>query len=504
VQAPIQGSKAAITATTMAAALMAMIDISIVNVALNDIRARFGTPIDQIGWVSTGYMMANIVVIPMTGWLQRRFGFRRYFSISVLIFTIASALCGLAWNLPSLVMFRILQGMGGGAIIPTSQAILFARYPRSEHGMAAALFGLGAITGPLLGPTIGGYMIAWGNWHWIFLVNVPIGLIVAFLIPRVLQEPGFTPDTTRIDATGIGLLAIGMASLQYVLEEGNREGWTDSTRILVLGGLAAIAIVTFIVHELETPNPVVDLRVFKNRSYAAGTGLNFLLGLAVFGAAYLFSLYCGAVMGYEALDIGRVFLLAGLSQIFLMPLIGKMANRLDPRFMLVFGVGMTTLSQWVAAQLTSEAAFLDLVFPQLIRSLGLAFVFIPVSVAALSDLPLAQRGNATGLFNLTRELGGSLGTAWMGKIVADGIATHSSRLAEHVSPYNPIVQDRWLGIARSGMSPPGAFMGRVMREAMVMSFEDGFRITMTAIGLGIVMVALLKRPAVQGTPSGAH
>src|SRR5437868_3593845 len=331
-QAPIQGSKAAITITVMAAALMAMIDISIVNVALNDIRANFGTPIDQIGWVSTGYMMANIVVIPMTGWLQRRFGFRRYFSTSVMIFTIASALCGLAWNLPSLVVFRILQGMGGGAIIPTSQAILFARYPRAQHGMAAALFGLGAV--------------------------------------------------------------------------------------------AAIAIITFIVHELETPNPVVDLRVFKNRSYAAGTGLNFLLGLAVFGAAYLFSLYCGAVMGYQALDIGRVFLLAGLSQIFLMPLIGKMANRVDPRFMLVFGVAVTALSQWTASQLTSEAAFADLVYPQLLRSLGLAFIFIPVSVAALSDLSLAQRGNATGLFNMTRELGGSLGTAWMGKIVADGITTH--------------------------------------------------------------------------------
>jgi MFS transporter, DHA2 family, multidrug resistance protein len=505
-QAQIQGSKTAITIVVMAAALMAMIDISIVNVALTDIRGSFGTPIDQIGWVSTGYMMANIVVIPMTGWLQRRFGFRRYFATSVLIFTFASALCGLAWNLPSLVLFRVLQGMGGGAIIPTSQAILFARYPRAQHGMAAALFGLGAITGPLLGPTIGGYMIDWASWHWIFLVNVPIGLAVAFVIPRVLKEPGFVPETTKIDAVGIGLLAIGMASLQYVLEEGNREGWSDSTLILVLGGIAAIALITFIVHELEHPNPVVDLRVFKNRSYAAGTGLNFLLGLAVFGASYLFSLFCGAVMHYQALDIGRIFLLAGLSQIFLMPLIGKMANRLDPRIMLVFGVTVTTLSQWIAAHLTGEAGFYDLVLPNLVRSLGLVFVFIPVSVAALSDLPPAQRGNATGLFNLTRELGGSLGTAWMGKIVADGIAIHSSALSEHVSPFNPVAQEQWLSILRRGMDPAAQLLGRVTREAMVMSFEDGFRMTMTAIGLGIVMVMLLKRAkaAPGGAPSGAH
>ncbi|HET7505816.1 MAG TPA: DHA2 family efflux MFS transporter permease subunit [Kofleriaceae bacterium] len=504
-QAPIQGSKVVITIVVMAAGLMAMIDISIVNVALSDIRASFGTPIDQIGWVSTGYMMANIVVIPMTGWLQRRFGFARYFSASVLIFTLASALCGLAWNLPSLVVFRVLQGMGGGAIIPTSQAILFARYPRTQHGMAAALFGLGAITGPLLGPTIGGYMIDWASWHWIFLVNVPIGLLVAFVIPRVLKEPGFSPDTARIDAVGIGLLAVGMASLQYVLEEGNREGWSDSTRILVLGAVAAIALVTFIVHELEAPNPVVDLRVFKNRSYAAGTGLNFLLGLAVFGASYLFSLYCGAVMHYSALDIGRIFLLAGMSQIFLMPVVGKLANRVDPRYMLVVGVSVTTMSQWIAAHLTADAGFLDLVWPNLVRSFGLVFVFVPVSIAALSNLPLEQRGNATGLFNLTRELGGSLGTAWMGKIVADGITTHSARLSEHISAQSPIAQDSWLAILRRGMDPAATLAGRVAREAMVMSFEDGFRITMTSIGLGLLMVMLLKRArAAPGAPSGAH
>ncbi|HEY0190931.1 MAG TPA: DHA2 family efflux MFS transporter permease subunit [Kofleriaceae bacterium] len=506
-QSPIQGSKTAITIVVMAAALMAMIDISIVNVALSDIRASFGTPIDQIGWVSTGYMMANIVVIPMTGWLQRRFGFRRYFSTSVLIFTAASALCGLAWNLPSLVVARIIQGMGGGAIIPTSQAILFARYPRAQHGMAAALFGLGAITGPLLGPTIGGYMIDVASWHWIFLVNVPIGLIVAFVIPRVIQEPTFKPDTAKIDAIGIGLLAVGMASLQYVLEEGNREGWSDSTLIMALGAVATIALITFIVHELETPNPVVDLRVFKNRSYTAGTGLNFLLGLAVFGASYLFSLYAGSVMGYQALNIGRIFLLAGLSQVLLMPLIGKMANKLDPRIMLVFGVTVTTLSQWVASHLTAEAGFANMVYPNLIRSLGLVFVFIPVSVASLSDLPMSQRGNATGLFNLTRELGGSLGTAWMGKIVADGIATHSSRLFEHINPFDTAAQDQWLALLRRGIDPAAQLFYRVTQQAMVMSFEDGFRMTMLTIALGLIMVALLKKPkpAPPGAePSAAH
>src|SRR4051794_28748991 len=313
-QGPLQGSKVAITIVVMAAALMAMIDISIVNVALSDIRASFGTPIDQIGWVSTGYMMANIVVIPMTGWFQRRFGFRAYFSTSVLLFTAASALCGLAWNLPSLVVFRVLQGMGGGAIIPTAQAILFQRFPREQHGTAAALFGLGAITGPLLGPTIGGYLIEWSSWHWIFMVNVPIGVIATILTFKFVRQPGFVPpkgNEARVDVFGISLLAIGMASLQYVLEEGNREGWFDSYLILGLAAIAAVSLITFFVHELETENPVVDLRVFKHRSYSAGTGLNFLTGFALFSGSEQFFFFLGAGDHHSGPATGQGFLLAG-------------------------------------------------------------------------------------------------------------------------------------------------------------------------------------------------
>jgi MFS transporter, DHA2 family, multidrug resistance protein len=278
----VTGNKAGITFVVMCAALMALVDITIVNVALNDIRASFGTPLDQIGWVSTGYMMANIVVIPMTGWFQRRFGFRRYFAGSVMLFTLASVLCGFSWNLPSLVAFRALQGLGGGAIIPTAQTILFARYPKEQHGMAGALFGLGAVTGPLLGPTVGGYLIDWASWHWCFLVNVPLGIAAALLALRFIEEPGFAPSRERIDGFGIGLLAVGMASLQYVLEEGNRDGWFESPLIAALSAVAAAALITFVVHELETDHPVVDLRVFKNRAYAAGTGINLLMGLALF------------------------------------------------------------------------------------------------------------------------------------------------------------------------------------------------------------------------------
>jgi len=510
----VTGSKLGITAVVMTAALMAMIDITIVNVALSDIRASFGTPIDQIGWVSTGYMMANIVIIPLTGWFQRRFGYRRYFAASVALFTAASALCGLAWNLPSLVVFRAIQGLGGGAIIPTAQSILFARYPRKEHGMAAALFGLGAITGPLLGPTIGGYLIQWSSWHWIFMVNVPVGALAVLMTLKFVKQPGFegpASDTAKVDFFGIALLAVGMASLQYVLEEGNREGWLESRLIVTLAAVAAIALVTFIVHELETEHPVVDLSVFKNVSYSAGTGLNFLTGFALFSGSYMFSLFAGSVIRYSALDIGKVFLVAGTASVVVMPLMGRIAPRVDGRLLLIIGVAAVSASQVSASHLTAAAGFWDMVTPNMIRSFGLGFIFIPVSMAALSDLPANQRGNATGLFNLTRELGGSLGTALMGMLVSDDIKRFGSRLAEHVTVYDPLVQDqlRQLGgnvgalTFQRDLVAESILQLKVTTQAMVLSFENGFRYTALAMACGFVLVLLLKKPAATDT-SGAH
>ncbi|HKE18920.1 MAG TPA: DHA2 family efflux MFS transporter permease subunit [Kofleriaceae bacterium] len=503
----ITGSKAVLTIAVMGAALMAVIDISIVNVALSDIRASFGTPLDQIAWVSTGYMMANIVVIPMTGWLQRKFGYRRYFVASILLFTTSSALCAISWNLPSLVVFRALQGLGGGAIIPTSQAILFARYPREEHGMAGALFALGAITGPLLGPTLGGYLIDLASWHWIFLVNVPVGLMVAALAWRGIQQPGHRDPKEPIDRWGIGLLAVGMASLQYVLEEGNREGWLDSKTILVLGVVAVAALVTFIVHELEAPHPVVDLRVFANRSYAASTGLNFLLGTALFSGSLLYSLFCGSVMHYSALDIGMLFLKGSCVQILVMPLIGRFGGRVDARWLIGWGVMMTCLSLWTNSHLAAGMSDTGLIWPIFIRSLGLGFVFIPLSVVALSDLPPAQRGNAAGLFNLTRELGGSIGTAWMATMLTRHAQAQQTYLAEHVSRYDPttIDQIRMLGARLGSQDAAVAVMGqRISLQALTRAFNEGFLTLVVVFAASVLLVFLLKRPEAGSAPAAAH
>jgi DHA2 family multidrug resistance protein len=511
-QEKITGSKAGITAAVMCAALMALIDISIVNVALSDIRASFGTPIDQIAWVSTGYMMANVVVIPMTGWLQRRFGYKRYFAVSIGMFTVASMLCGLSWNLPSLVVFRILQGMGGGAIIPTAQSILFARYPRSEHGTAGALFGLGAVTGPLLGPTIGGWMIEISGWHWIFLINVPVGILAIYLTLRHVDEPGWEPPDTPIDVVGIALLAVGMGTLQYVLEEGNRNDWLASTEIRVLAAVAVISLGTFFVHELETEHPVVDLRIFKNRGYTAATGINFLVGTALFSTSYLFSLFCGAVLHYTALDIGLVFLTAGGIQIVMMPFVGKLAGKIDGRPMLAVGIVLVTVSLWMTTRFTHQIGFWELAHARMVMGAGLSLIFVPLSVLALSDLPPDKRGNATGLFNLTRELGGSIGTAWMAMRIADGTKLAGTSLASRISLTDPATQEQLaalqFGPGNSTYEPLRAaeqiLQYRIELQALVKTFDQAFTVAAVAFGCTVFLVFLLKRPRPGAAPAGAH
>ncbi len=500
-QTQITGNKVLITITAMMAALMSVLDISIVNVALSDIRASFGTPLDQIAWVSTGYAMANITVIPISGWFQRRYGFRKYFAASVLLFTVASALCGLAWNLPSLVVFRVIQGIGGGAIIPTAQNILFGRYPQKEHGMAGALFGLGSITGPLLGPTIGGYLINWFSWHWIFLINVPIGLLVAFLAYRFIEQPTFKSDTAPVDGTGIALLGVGMVSLQYVLEEGNRDGWFEDLRISVLAIVCTVSLITFVVHELEIEHPVVDFSIFKDPTYAASTGLNFLIGTALFGGSFLFSLYCGSIMRYEALDIGLLFLKGSWIQIFVMPLVGRLVGKVDSRLLIAIGLLGNALSLWMNGHLTSTADSHTMMMPILVRSLSLGLCFVPLSVVALSNLSPRQRGSGAGLFNLTRELGGSIGLAWMSTFLTNQEKLFHTALAGDINVYNPIAQEQLAGargVLGTRVFDPqlGALASlnlRLAAQSLMRAFNQSFLTLAFFFLLSLGLVLILKK-----------
>jgi DHA2 family multidrug resistance protein len=509
----LRGNKVLITIGAMSAGLMAFLDISIVNVALNDIRANFGTPLDRIAWISTAYAMANITVIPMSGWLLKRFGFRRYYTTSIIIFTVASALCGLSWNLLSLVLFRILQGLGGGAIIPTSQSVLFSRYPERQHGMAGALFGMGAITGPLLGPTIGGYLVDWASWHFIFFVNIPIGIFAAYIAWTRIEEPGFMADRAPIDRFGIALLAIGMVSLQYVLEEGNRDGWFESRTITFLAALAAISLIGFVSHELETPHPVVNLRVFKNRGYAAATGLNFLVGTAVFAGSLLLSLYCGTIMHYRALDIGHVFLRGSFIQILIFPIAGRLVTRIDPRrLMIVANAGIFT-SLWLNAHLTADASMGNIVTPLFIRAVGTGFGFVPLTFLAVASLPASERPGGTALFNLTRELGASIGTAWMTTRLDRETHRNFAYLTSHVDAYSSQLAEQLTTLAHgpgAGLFDPGTaalavLHQRISNQALLQSFNQNFLVLALAFLGASGLVIFMRRPVPQGVvDTNAH
>ena len=500
-QTQITGSKTLITVATMLAALMSVLDISIVNVALSDIRASLGTPLDQIAWVSTGYAMANITIIPLSGWLQRRIGFKKYYAGSIVLFTIASVLCALSWNLPSLVVFRVIQGIGGGAIIPTSQNILFSRYPKEEHGMAGALFALGAITAPLLGPTLGGYLIELASWHWIFLINVPVGLLAAALAYRNIEEPGFVPSRAPIDIQGISLLAAGMVSLQYVLEEGNRDGWLDP-RIAFLTAVAVVCLTTFVVHELETEHPVVDLSLFKDVTYTAATALNFLIGTALFAGSFLFSLYCGTIMHYQAIDIGLIFLKGSWIQILIMPLVGKLIGRVDSRLMIALGIGGICWSLWMNSNLTMQADTHALILPIFTRACFLGLCFVPLQVVALSGLSPEKRGSGAGLFNLTRELGGSIGLAWMSTQLSNTTCQYASDLTRHVDVYSQATMDALEGMqhglgARLYDGAQGALqlLGlRIQQQALMRAFNQCF-LTLALFFAGALLLVLLLKPA---------
>ncbi len=498
----LRGSKPLITAGAMLAGLMAFLDISIVNVALNDIRANFGTPLDQIAWVSTAYAMANITVIPMSGWLLKRFGFRRYYTVSILIFTAASALCGLSWNLPSLVCFRILQGLGGGAIIPTSQSVLFSRYTEREHGMAGALFAIGAITGPLLGPTVGGYLVEWSSWHWIFFINVPFGLTAAYIAWTQIEQPGFVSDRSPVDRFGIALLAAGMVSLQYVLEEGNRNDWFEDTTITVLAVVAAIALIGFVSHELEAEHPVVDLRVFKNRAYAAATSLNFLVGTAIFAGSLLLSLYCGTILHYRALDIGRVFLMGTWIQLLLFPVVGKLVIRIDPRLLLVVSIAGIFTSLWLNAHLTAEVSLGQVAFPLFVRAIGTGFGFVPLTMLGVASLPPAQRPGGTALFNLTRELGASIGTAWMSTMLARQVKQNFTFITSHVDAYGSLAAEQRAllehGPGARLFDPQGAALAvlnqRIGAQALLKAFNNSFLWLGLAFLAASWVIVLMRRP----------
>src|SRR6201996_5743597 len=427
-----------ITITVIVASLLELIDTTIVNVALPQIMGNLGATLEDAGWIVTGYAVANVIVLPMSGWLGDRFGRKNYFITSILVFTAASFLCGNAHSLSELVAFRVLQGLAGGGLLSTAQAILMETWPREEIGMATALFGMGAVVGPTVGPTIGGYITDYFTWPWIFYVNIPIGAIAAFCVSVFVKESPKYAKGKPIDWWGILFLAVGVGSLQVVLEKGETEDWFQKTYITVLTFTTIIAAIVFIWREISTDHPVVNFRILKNRSFAVGIVTSFVLGFALYGSVFIFPVFCQNLLGFSAQQTGELLFPGGMATICMMPFVGAMLKRGVPgQFMATGGFFLFFFFTWMLSNSTLESGTSDFFWPLIVRGVGMSILFVPLTTLAIQDLHGPEIGQGTGLNNMSRKLGGSFGTAILTTLILTKSQQVYTALIPYVNPYNP-------------------------------------------------------------------
>lgn len=444
-----------ITLTVMMATIMAAIDISIVNVALPYMRGNLGATVEEITWVATGYLLSNVIVMPIIAMLTARFGRRRFYLFSILLFTGTSMLCGVAWNLTSLILFRTVQGIGGGAIIPISQAILRESFPPEEQGKIIGIYGLGVILGPAFGPTLGGWLTDTYSWRWIFFINVPVGVITIFLISRYIHDPLYLGrEKGRIDTPGLAFLVVGLGSLQLMLEKGQQWDWFGSRLIVALAVLAAAGIVLFILRELRTGKPAVELRLFKDVNFAVGTFLGAIFGIALYGSLFLLPLFLQELLHYTALDSGLTLMPRSLAMAAAMPVAGRLYNRSGPRLLVGVGMLVSGFSFWQLSRLNLQVGYWDLFMAQVLQGVGFGFVFVSLTTAVMVTMPRHKMTAATGLYVVARQISGSVGIALVATGLTRGQAFARAVLVGHLTPFRDIV-GQWLAGAGQALISAG-------------------------------------------------
>src|SRR5919199_4312944 len=478
-----------VTITAIVCALLEIVDSTIVNVALNDMRGNLGATISEVGWVVTAYAIGNVIIVPMSSWLSQQFGRRNYFAFSIMLFTVFSFMCGNATGIWELVAFRFLQGCGGGALLVTSQTIITESYPPEKRGMAQAIYGLGVIIGPTLGPPLGGYIVDHFSWPYIFYINIPIGIIATLLTLQFVRSPKYAEKraASEVDWLGIGLLAVGISSLQFVLEKGQEEDWFSSALIVTLSVTAIFGIFFFIWRELTFKYPIVELRVLKNGNLRIGVILSFIMGFGLFGSTFVIPLYTQTLLGWTAQQSGMLQLPSTLFVAVMMPVVAQLIQRGVPqKYLIAIGMGVFFIYSYLSyGILTPDTSAHDFFWVLIIRGFGLGLLSVPVSTMSLSTLKGAEIGQGAALSGMMRQLGGSFGVALISTMVTRQIDTHRSTLVSHLDINDPAVQQRVAGLA-AGMRSKGfdfqtamqkayaLLDGSVMRQATVLSYMDVF------------------------------
>lgn len=498
--------------TVMLPTLIEIIDTSIVNVSLDHIRGSLSAGIDEATWAINAYLVANAIVIPMSGWLSRLFGRKSYQIGSIVLFTVSSFLCGSAWSLQSLIFFRVLQGMAGGGLVPVSQSILLEAFPPKQHGVAMAIFGIGTMVGPIMGPIMGGWITDNWSWRWIFYINIPIGALAILMNVIVIEDPPWMRRLRmRVDYSGLIFLAIGLGALQLVLDKGQQEDWFNSELIIAFALISVFALAFLFVNEITDSQPIVNLRLFKDRTFATGNLVMFFLFFNLFGSIVLLPIYVQSLMGYSAYDAGLVLGPGGIATLICMPFVGKLVQKVNPKKILACGILICAYTTWTMSHFNLQADFWTFMLPRITLGFGMGFSFIPLTTLTLSHIPREKMGQATSMYNLLRNMGGSVGIAFVTTFLARRTQFHSARLVEHLTPLDPAYAlakgKAAAALAAKGLPGAGAdglIYGQLMRQARMLAFNDTFGITAVMLLFVLVLVFFMQRTEAPARPGASH
>ncbi|HZP41716.1 MAG TPA: DHA2 family efflux MFS transporter permease subunit [Candidatus Binatia bacterium] len=505
-----------IAISVMLGTILEVLDTSIVNVALPHMQGAFSASVDEITWVLTSYLVANGIVIPMTGWLSGRFGRKRYFITSIVVFTVASMFCGAAPDLRTIVLFRIVQGLGGAAMLPSSQAILMETFPPDEQAIAMATWGVGLMVAPVVGPTLGGWITDTYSWRWCFYINLPFGLIATLMASRFLEEPPHAQARrTAPDWLGIALLVVGLGAIQIVLDRGERADWFAAAWVRALTATAVVALGTFVWWELgRAREPVVRLRLLRERGFAIGSTLIALLAFVLFGTLTLWPLFLQNLMGYTASQAGWAMAPRGIATGLSMFVVGRLSRRFDPRLLISIGVVILVVAQVEMSHFYLQLGWWQLVWPSIIQGIGMGFIFTLLSTTSLARLPREVMGSAASIYNLMRNLGASFGIAILGTLLLRRGQLHQAVLATHTTPFHAPFRQALeaipgamaaRGFVVDGTQAAALLYGQLRAQATMLAFEDCFLVAgIVALGIVLGMAAMPSARPTPGAPSGAH
>jgi len=494
--------------------LMGAIDASIVNVAVPHLTGSLGATIEQITWVTTGFVIATVMVMPLTGFLARLFGQKRVYMACLVLFVAGSALCGMARTLPLLVVFRVIQGLGAGALQPTEQAILRQTFPPQEQGMAMAVFGMAVVLGPAFGPTLGGYIVDNYSWPWIFYINVPIGVVSLLMVSRFVHEPEDVRaalhkmaerQRKHMDWAGIATLIIGLGTMQYVLEEGNRNDWFESNEIKIVALVALVSLTTLIIRELSARFPAVDLSLFRDVVFLSGTMIGAVMFAMLMAVTFLLPLFMQLLLGFSATQSGLALMPRSLTMMVVMPIVGRLYNKVSPRLVVAFGILLFAYTAWLMGHYTLSSGTRDIVNVLIIQGVAFSCLFIPLTTIALSSIPRHRLSDATGLNSLLRQTGGSVGLAIFATLMSRFASTAYDALRRSIEPSRAVVTMRIAGIEKMlqgrGFDPVAAHQtalrmldGQLRQQAMVISFERLFYLAGILFLLVLPLVFFLRMP----------